>query len=46
MPLLLLAADVIGNDGDCDKSFLAKEGVAVMAAEREIFLWAMFKILL
>jgi hypothetical protein len=36
--LPLLAADVIGNGGDCDNSFLAKEAVAVATAAHEIFL--------
>ncbi len=36
----LLAADVIGDGGDCDynNSFLAKEVAAVGTAMREIFL--------
>jgi hypothetical protein len=33
-----LAADVIGDGGDCDNRFLAKEAPAVVAAAREIFL--------
>jgi hypothetical protein len=37
-PLPLLAADVIGNGGDCDFHFLAKEAAAVAMAVREIFL--------
>jgi hypothetical protein len=36
--LPLLAADVIGNGGDCDKCFLAKEAATVATAVREIFL--------
>jgi hypothetical protein len=37
--LPLLAADVlIGNSGDCDNRFLAKEAAAVATAAREIFL--------
>jgi hypothetical protein len=36
--LPLLAADVIGDGGDCDNHFLAKEVAAVVTAAREIFL--------
>jgi hypothetical protein len=38
-PLPVLApADVIGDGGDCDKRFLAKEAAAVATAAHEIFL--------
>ena len=37
-PLPLLAANVIGDGGNCDKRFLAKEAAALAAAVREIFL--------
>jgi hypothetical protein len=36
--LPLLAADVIGDGGDCDNRFLAKEASAVATAAREIIL--------
>jgi hypothetical protein len=36
--LPLLAADVIGDGGDCNSRFLAKEAAAVVTAAREIFL--------
>jgi len=36
--LPLLAADVIGNGGDCDNRFLAKEAAAVVTVAREILL--------
>ena len=37
-PLPLLAADVIGDGGNCDKHFIVKEVAAVATAAREIFL--------
>jgi hypothetical protein len=36
--LLLLAADIIGDGGNCDNYILAKDAVAVATAAREIFL--------
>jgi hypothetical protein len=36
-PLPLLAADVIGDGGECDNRFLAKEAAAVATEGREIF---------
>jgi hypothetical protein len=36
--LPLLAVNVIGDGGDCDNRFLAKEEVAVATVAREIFL--------
>ena len=38
LTLLLLAADIIGDGGNCDNHFLAKDAVAVATAAREIFL--------
>jgi hypothetical protein len=34
----LLAANVIGDSGDCDNRLLAKEAAAVATAARDIFL--------
>jgi hypothetical protein len=34
----MLAAEVIGDSGDCDNPFLAKEAAAVATVVREIFL--------
>jgi len=36
--LSLLTADIIGDGGDCDSHFRAKEAAAVATAAREIFL--------
>jgi hypothetical protein len=36
--LPLLAANVIGDGGDCDNRLLVKEAAAVAMAAREIFL--------